>query len=507
MNTNKNSNFKMYRQDWYLLIIFIMMAIAIVVKSYFNPDGYLSPDSTNYLKLAENLIEGKGYYVSAYGTTGQDREFFAVWPVGYPTLIFLTAKLTGLSVFLASKFLNIILIGVILGIFRFLFKHNAYVYGLIFLFSAYIEIFSYTWSETLFITALVWFATSIYLFIKNPKRVTLLYFSIMMASLLLFMSRYIGAFSFGLIGLLGLYYGLVKKDRIKAMALIGIALVNIGIMILYLYHNYTETGFPTGMKRIPSPETNLQLFYMLLKALISEILIPIPSMSIKAIIIFAVQIPIFGFLLWKYRNSMLATNSSANQQFNTLSFVFAAIGVVYLFFIILMRWMTQFDGFSYRLLAPGSFLLFVGIIFFIQQRGTKQFFNAFKVFLLLFAVLSYLLNVSYKVWVSSTHNSTYFQTIETLKEKYVDVEKDSIVVFAPTHIKYLYMNMQSRTPYYLPYHPYKEKWSDFMKRIDPEHKKNIYLSTPEKELPSEKFDQSVIDFVKKYDKGTLVKIQ
>ncbi len=68
---NKSPNFKIYREDWYLLIIFIMMAVAIVVKSYFHLDGYLSPDSANYLKLAQNLLEGNGYYVSAYGSTGQ----------------------------------------------------------------------------------------------------------------------------------------------------------------------------------------------------------------------------------------------------------------------------------------------------------------------------------------------------------------------------------------------------------------------------------------------------
>ena len=121
---NKSPDFKIYREDWYLLIIFIMMAIAIVVKSYFHPDGYLSPDSANYLKLAQNLLEGNGYYVSAYSITGtgQDRELFAAWPIGYPTLIFVVAKLTGLSVFWASKFLNILLIGIILGIFRKLFK-------------------------------------------------------------------------------------------------------------------------------------------------------------------------------------------------------------------------------------------------------------------------------------------------------------------------------------------------------------------------------------------------
>ena len=91
---NKSPDFKIYREDWYLLMIFIMMAVAIVIKSYFHPDGYLNVDSTYYLGLAQNLLEGKGYYVSAYGITGQDRELFAIWPVGYSTIIFVVAKLT-----------------------------------------------------------------------------------------------------------------------------------------------------------------------------------------------------------------------------------------------------------------------------------------------------------------------------------------------------------------------------------------------------------------------------
>ena len=509
---NKSPNFKIYREDWYLLIIFIMMAVAIVVKSYFHLDGYLSPDSTNYLKLAQNLLEGNGYYVSAYGSTGQDREFFAAWPVGYPTLIFVVAKLTGLSVFWASKFLNILLMGIILGIFRNLFQHNAYVYGLIFLFSSYIEIFSYTWSETIFIVALVWFATSVYLFIVNPKRISLLYFSIMMASLLLFMSRYIGAFSFGLIGLLGLYYGAIKKDKSKSFILIGIAVINIGIMILYLYHNYTETGFPTGVKRGLSPDTNLQLFYMLLKGMVAEPLIPIEIMSRRnGIMVFFVQFSIIGLLLWKYRNNILQTNITTNQKPVTSSLVFVIIGLVYLFFIILIGWVRWIGNYDYRPFGPGSFLLFIGLIFFVQQRGTKQFFNAFKGFLLFFAILSYLLNVPYTAWKSSTLNPTYFEVLNALQEKYADVEKDSIIVFAPVHINYLYTDMQTRRPNGSHYQIYKEKWSDFMKRIGSENKKNIYMATPEigwlQQRKYADIDQSVVDFVKKYDKGTLVKLR
>ena len=508
---NKSPNFRIYREDWYLLIIFIMMAVAIVVKSYFYPDGYLSPDSTNYLKLAQNLLEGNGYYVSAYGITGQDRELFAAWPVGYPTLIFVVAKLTGLSVFWSSKFLNIIFIGIILGIFRNLFKHNAYVYGLILLFSAYIEIFSVAWSETIFIVALVWFAASVYLLIVNPKRISLLYFSIMVASLLLFMSRYIGAFSFGLIGLLGLYYGAIKKDKSKSFILISIAVINIGTMILYLHHNYTETGFPNGVERVPSPYTNLQSFYFLLRDMAAEALIPIRDMSRNGIMVFFAQFSIIGLLLWKYRNNILQTNITTNQKPVTLSLVFVMIGLVYLFFIILIGWVRWIGEYDYRLLGPGSFLLFIGLIFYVQQRGTKQFFKVFKGFLLFFAIWSYLLNVPYTAWKSSTLNPTYFETLNALQEKYADVEKDSIIVFAPIHINYLYTDMQTRRPNLHHLQIYKEKWSDFMKRIGSENKKNIYIAIPEIELLQQRkyadIDQSVVDFVKKYDKGTLVKLR
>jgi energy-coupling factor transporter transmembrane protein EcfT len=180
---------------------------------------------------------------------------------------------------------------------------------------------------------------------------------------------------------------------------------------------------------------------------------------------------------------------------------------VYLFFIILIGLVFNIGRYDYRLFGPGSFLLFIGLIFFVQQRGTKQFFNAFKGFLLFFAIWSYLLNVPYTAWKSSTLNPTYFEVLNALQEKYADVEKDSIIVFAPVHINYLYTDMQTRNPNGLHDLIYKEKWSDFMKRIGSENKKNIYMATPEIELLHEDIDQSVVDFVKKYDKGTLVKLR
>ena len=497
------------REDWYLIIVFIMVAVSIAIKSYFDPDGHLSHDSTNYLKCAQNLLAGKGYYVSAYhGFIGQDRQFFAIWPAGYPTLIFLFAKLTGFSVFLSSKLLNITLAGTILVIFRALFKKSAYVYALIFLFSAYIEIFSYTWSETIFITALVWFSASIYLFISKPEKPTLLYFSIMMSSLLIFLSRYIGAFSFGLIGLLGLYYGAIMKDRSKSITLIGIAVLNISIMAFYLYHNYTETGFLTGVKRVPSTETNLKLLYVLVKALVAESLIPVEIITkqtiFKAVLVCMAQLSVLGFLLWKYRNNILRTNSKTGLQPVVLSYVFGTIGFMYLFSIVAIRWITQFDGYNYRLISPGSFLIIIAIIYFLQQRASIQFFNAIKNFLFVFAIVSFLLNTPYRVWHSHVNSIPYIETIKALEKKYENVEKDSIVIFGSTHLNYLYEDIRRVSPYYAPTKD-QEKWSDFLKRID--HTNNIYISVRTGDYTShDKYDQSVVDFVEKYDDGTLLSV-
>ncbi|WP_069471997.1 hypothetical protein [Candidatus Marithrix sp. Canyon 246] len=499
--------FRIKKEDWYLLIIFSMIAIAIFVKSYFNPDGFLTIDSTGYLALSQNLLDGNGFFVSFYGLTGNDREFFAIWPIGYSSLIYLTAKLTGLSVFWASKVLNIFLIGLILSVFRVLFKHNAYVYGFIFLFASSIEIFTYTWSETVFIFGLVWFGISIYMFMLEPKKLVLIYISLFVSSLFLFLSRYIGAFSFGLIGLLGLYYGFVKKDKSKSIILITIASFNIVIMFGYLYHNYLQTGFPTGMPRIAAPETDGELFVMLLRAIISETIIPMNSISKTAMLIFWMQFSVLIYLIVKYRTSIFnVLKNSQNNKTRKLVLVFISIGLVYLFFIILMRWLVQFDTYRARLLAPGSFLLFIAFIVYIEKFTTEKLFNEFKIFLLSFALLSYFINFPYSVW-KQDKQAMYNETIQNIEKKYADVDKNSIVVFGNIHLKYLYTDIQIGKPFYLPYYTNKESWSNFINRINPKHKKDVYLVTSEyNKVKPKYYDQTIVNLVEKYKHYPIVKL-
>ncbi len=499
---------RLYREDRYLVVIFIAISFAIVIKSYFDINGYLSNDSMSYLQCVQALSNGNGYNILV-NNRGVDRELFAVWPIGYPSMVFLIYKITPLSIFWASKLLNISLLAIIFSLFRAIFKRDSYLYASIFLFASYIEMFSYTWSEPLFVTLLLIFSTTFYLFILEPKskkKLFLLYLALFLSSLALFLTRYIGAFSFGLIGLLGLYYFFIKRDRLKSSTLISIALVNIIIMALYLYNNYLQTGFPTGMPRISSPESYLYLLIFLIKAFIAEVLIAIEEITPEnlkiSIIIFMIQFTIFTLSLWRYRKYLKIENKISRRD-RLLPIIFTTIGSTYLFFIIYMRWVTQFDLYNYRLLAPATLLIFISLLFYIKKTMSREFFGIFKKIMLSLIVLSYILSVPYKVF-SSKQN--YYKSVAKIEDRYRDIKDGSIVIFAPNHLAYIYPNISIKKPYNLPYDPYKEKWSDFISRVKSQNQSDIYLHIPIEVLSTENYDKSVIEFLAKYKKDSLIKL-
>lgn len=395
---NKN-NLKAYinrintliKEDYLLMIIFIVMTVTLLLKSYFNSSGYLSPDSIYYLSLAQNLLDNNSFQLYS---PNMKKEFFAIWPVGYPFLIFMIAKITGLSVFLASKLLNILSIGIVLFFFKRLFNKNAYLYGLIFFFASFVEIYSYSWSETVFIFCLVWFSTSIYLLITEVKINPLLYLGILLSSLFLFLSRYIGSFSFGLIGLMGLYYFFIKKDKSKSIFLISIALINLTLMSFYLYHNFIETGYLTGQGRSFVPQTNIQLITMLTKSIISGILFYSNYVIWKEIAFPLLQFILFSLLFLKYRKTIINTN----KDYNILPLVFSTIGLVYLIFMALLSCNAYVEELNPRLLAPGYFLVFIAIINYFEYHLKPRYFNLFKILLLSISMYSWVLNAPYQVY-------------------------------------------------------------------------------------------------------------
>ena len=476
------------KEDWSIVFIFTTICLSILVKSYFTYHGYLTSDSMSYLGSAQKLID-----VSELST--ENSLFSSKWPLGYPVLIYCVAKITGLSVFWSSKILNMLLVASILIIFRFLFQKNAYLYGLIFFFSAYIEIFTYTWSESLFIYFIILFAASVYKILTTQKTNFYMYFILFLSSLLLFLSRYIGVFSFIIIGLLGLYY-LYKKDNSRAFVLILIACLNILIMALYLHHNYMISGFITG-PRYSAPESNLQLFIALLKAIIAEMAIPIHRFGIESLIAILFEFSILAFFVCRYKQSM--KKAILNNRISILAATFFIIGIFYILAIVSLRWVTFFDSYSFRLLAPGSFLIFIALIKYFTDissvKGKKIIFR----YIFILSSISLLLFVPIRTIIKfDKEKGTYPTFQESILKKYKKVKAKSIVVDGSYHLTYL------RSDIILEYTNQNESWTDFSKRINPNNK-DVYIVI--KKTNNNLITNGFISTLNQdYDDGELIKI-
>lgn len=387
----------MKKEDFFLLIIFILLSSSIIIKSFFHVDGYLSSDSHNYLSLAQNLLEKKGFYTQSNLHKGNN--FFSLWPIGYSFFIFLVSKFFNLSVFWASKFLNIFFIGLILINFKIIFRKNAYLYATIFLFASNIDLFSYTWSETMFIVALIWFSSSLKEFIKNPKILFLTFISLSFSTLFLFLSRYAGIYSLIILLLFTGYFVYLKNFK-KATLITGIFIINLLFIAFYLSNNYSETNFIFGESRSFFPREISEFILILAKALIGEIIIIDTHLrtTFFYLIIYSIYILIFcRFLFDIYKNKKLYFKKQ-NDIFS--SKLYGLLGLLYYLFIIILSYTIGFDSLNYRLLAPGSILIFIAIINFLNESFKKKYIIYFKFYLILIAFFSWIIHFPVKTLIN-----------------------------------------------------------------------------------------------------------
>ncbi len=98
-----------YRHWLYYVLLVAICAAVIFGNSLIDPNGFLSPDSANYLRLAERILEGHPFTVPNDGRPTAFDVHFAIWPIGYPTLIAAVATILPVGTFLASKLLNLFL--------------------------------------------------------------------------------------------------------------------------------------------------------------------------------------------------------------------------------------------------------------------------------------------------------------------------------------------------------------------------------------------------------------
>jgi hypothetical protein len=237
-------------------------------------------------------------------------------------------------------------------------------------------------------------------------------------------------------------------------------------MALYLNHNYMTSGFMTG-PRYPAPESNLQLFIALLKAIIAEMAIPIHRFGIESLIAILFEFSILLFFVCKYKQSI--KKAIINNRISILAVTFFIIGIFYIVAIVSLRWVTFFDSYSFRLLAPGSFLIFIALIKYFSDmssaKGNKIIFR----YIFIFSSISLLLFVPIRTIIKFDKEKGTYATFEaSILKKYQKVKGNSIVIDGSYHLTYL------RTDIILEYTNQKENWPDFLERINA-YNKDIYI--------------------------------
>jgi len=384
--------------DLKLIILFVIITASIFLRVSIERTGYRSPDSTDFLEVSHNIINRKGfyYYTSSPSTSSlsENLSYFAIWPLGYPLLIAGFSLLFSTSVFWASKLVNIFFLGLCFLLFRKINRENAYLLSLAMCSFTFLEVFSYTWSEAPFIFGILWFVYLLYYYLQNVNNLKylLLLFS---SCLFLFFIRYIGGFSFIVLGGICAWFMLQKKYKPAFELLSIIILLNI-IAGLYFYNNYLQTGYLTGGERLFLDRESWGIFiWYLFVGLFNEFFIirnyywreGSPDILFWVTSIF--QMLLIVFIYFKYFKEQITT---INQE-NNLATLYLVIGFIYLITLICIRLFSPFDPFDYRLLSPFSICIYTAFfLYIINFKRSANNTGAYR-YIIVFFIISLVLNL------------------------------------------------------------------------------------------------------------------
>jgi len=349
---------KFISENLMLIAIMVCVTISILSRSYFDLT-YISPDSAHYLRAAREILRGNGFYVYP--------EWFANWPIGYPVLIALVAFFTRTEVYLASKILSIIIVWLIGVMFYRRFGRMAWVFALVMLNVGFRYIFFYSWSETVFLLGMFLLVfTAVDIICGEGVRISH-YIWLTFIVILLFLSRYIGAFALMVTGSLWLI-NLIAAIRLKCkdafkrvLFLSGSGLVSGVFILLYLLLNQRQSGYMTGLPRVPAGPAR-ELFLDLYRAMLIEMdfvfdtFFSIGAARLALILWFV----LIGFFIYSISRCKEVIINREKGIITSLCFIF--VGVIYWVSIVLMRFVSDFDEFGFRLLFPASAMFFVGFV-------------------------------------------------------------------------------------------------------------------------------------------------
>ena len=364
------------RQKYGPVALWVLISVLIAVLTVFNPAHFVSVDSQYYLSKAGVLVGLNG---DQYGhkAVGWEVDF----PIAYPLLIGGLARATGLSLLVASKGVNCLLIGVFLLIWwRRVGNRSALWMGSVFLLGGYLRIVTYTWSECVFLVVLMeWFWVVRELAFPALERVTYRQtIRLLLISVFLFSLRYAGSFFVVAYGLWVIRtYGRggwpVIRRRIGPDLLYGFGAT--AFILGTFYVNSLLSPWPLGTERFyETTETVWEKVLLLLLAPVNELLLTrdyvIGEPNALVWLGLLLQVTLFWWLWQTIRSNQLRFTpfSGSEKQFFTL---WLWVSATYLIGLYTMRWFSPFSGPNARMMSVVTLPLLMGVAHWVSQQTNE----------------------------------------------------------------------------------------------------------------------------------------
>jgi hypothetical protein len=354
----------------HVVAILVILVFSLLLARSLTPFGSATtPDSINYLDIAKNIKSGRGVLVTDHSLENYDGLLYQdlkLWPPLYPLVLAATSfklpsaltasHLSAALLALTAVFAYLLLAPVI----------NWYLALpaslLLCLTGPLITVYTYAWSETLFIPLLLAAAWAAIRYLETAAAVAgrkylYLYLGLLVVLLLaLAYTRYIGI---ALVLLLPATYLWSDREHRPVAAFIVAACVYAAGVGYLLAGNYLATGSITGGTRLPSDRTFLQALHDVFLVVDANI----PSSILVLLLVLATAVSV------ALACAVLATGRGHEQPVshrhtrNILLLVVAGYSAA----IVALRMYSSFDPLDERLLAPALTVLWVLLLVVLVQ--------------------------------------------------------------------------------------------------------------------------------------------
>jgi hypothetical protein len=289
--------------------------------------GFVSPDSWNYVRLAQSIVDGNACEVNG--------KYFAIFPCGYPITLALTALSNDPThIIVISKFVNAALLLASFWFFRQLLSERQFFAALIIIAPSTISISHFTWSENLFLLATALSLLQVHKLASKQSYANQLI--LLLALLVGISSRYFfGPFAFLIwLSTLLIYGAQAARRTLPVFVIAGLAFV------AYYLLNVELTGYVTGMQRIPAPES---LTFLIVHFFFTLLRYEIPPFLLVLILFYLLTRNVLG----------LEKTSADSLRHKKGELLLLATGFSFLVLSFVLRAHTQYDLYGFRTIGYG----------------------------------------------------------------------------------------------------------------------------------------------------------